>query len=88
MSPRLGKVATVTGMVKVIVGGALTLALGAGTGAGIASADAVQVEGNYATLADCQADGPSLRLTQSGGPYAHWSCHKGQDGLYYLYLST
>lgn len=88
MSSRFGKVARVTGMVKVIVGGALTLGLGVGAGAGIASADAVQVEGNYATLAACQADGPNLRLTQSGGPYAHWSCHQGQDGLYYLYLST
>ncbi len=60
--------------------------LAVGVGAGIAGADAVQVEGNYATLADCQADGPALRISQSGGPYSHWSCHQGEDGLYYLYL--
>lgn len=79
----------VTGMVRSTVGAALAVgALVVGTGAGIATADAIQVEGNYATLADCQADGPTMRVTQSGGPYAHWSCHKGEDGLYYLYLST
>ena len=79
--------ARVTGVITATLGAALGLwALGVGAGAGIAGADAVQVEGNYATLADCQADGPALLISQSGGPYSHWSCHQGEDGLYYLYL--
>jgi len=57
-------------------------------GTATAHADAIQVEGNYATLADCQADGPQAKATQNGGSYSHWSCHQGEDGLYYLYLSN
>lgn len=59
-----------------------------GPGLGIASADTIQVEGNYATLAACQADGPHVQIAENNGAYSHWSCDQGEDGLYYLYLST
>lgn len=57
-------------------------------GAGVAAADGVQVDGNYATMAACQADGPEVQITENDGGYTHWSCHQGEDGLYYLYLSN
>lgn len=56
-------------------------------GAGIAGADPVQVEGNYSTLAACQADGPHVQITQDNDAYSHWNCQQGDDGLYYLFLA-
>ncbi len=69
------------------VAGGVVLSM-AGPGLGTASADTIQVEGNYATLAACQADGPHVQITENNGAYSHWSCDQGEDGLYYLYLST
>lgn len=77
-------------MKRLMVAGVMATATIALSDLGIAPAhaDAMEVDGNYATLADCQADGPQTRATQNGGSYAHWSCHKGEDGLYYMYLSN
>ena len=75
-------------MNKLLFGAALAGVGLASLGMGTASADAVQVDGNYATLAACQADGPHVQITENNGGYAHWSCEQGEDGLYYLYLST
>lgn len=79
---------TITTLTRRAVGAVLALGVLVPFGAGTAHADAIQVEGDYATLADCQADGPTARITQNDGAYSHWSCHRGEDGLYYLYLSN
>lgn len=63
-------------------GGLLTL------GVGVAHADEVQVEGNYATLEACQADGPHVEITYDNDAYSQWDCRQGDDGLFYLYLSN
>jgi hypothetical protein len=63
-------------------GGLLTL------GVGVAHADEVQVEGNYATLEACQADGPNVEITYDNDAYSHWDCRPGDDGLFYLFLSN
>ena len=57
-------------------------------GVGVAAADTIQVEGNYATIEACQADGPHVQITENDGAYSQWSCQQGEDGLYYLYLSN
>ncbi|MCB0932048.1 MAG: hypothetical protein KDB71_09150 [Mycobacterium sp.] len=76
-------------MKRMIFGAAFVgTVLGTSLGTGTASADVTQVEGNYATLAACQADGPHVQITEDNGAYSHWSCEQGEDGLYYLYLST
>ena len=69
---------------------AAALALGGllSAGAGIAAADSIQVEGNYATLEACQADGPNVQITENNGAYSMWNCQQGDDGLYYLFLSN
>lgn len=75
-------------MIKSIVAVGL-IALGAAvTGAGIAAAEEVQVEGNYATLAACQADGPSVQVDKDNSKWTAYDCRQGGDGLYYLYLSN
>ncbi len=63
-------------------GGLLTLGLG------VAQADEVQVEGNYATIEACQADGPNVEINYDNDAYSHWDCRQGDDGLFYLYLSN
>lgn len=65
-----------------VMGGLMTLGLG------VANADSIQVEGNYSTLEACQADGPHVQITENNGAYSQWSCELGDDGLYYLFLST
>lgn len=64
------------------VGGLLTFAVG------VAHADEVQVEGGYATLEACQADGPNVEITQNDANYAHWDCRQDGDGLWYVWLSS
>ena len=68
------------------LGGLMTLAMGLGIAP--ASADQVQVDGNYSTLAACQADGPEVQIAQNNDAYTTWQCAQGDDGLYYLYLSN
>ncbi|MCW1958431.1 MAG: hypothetical protein KIH64_007770 [Mycobacterium sp.] len=75
-------------MKKITIASALALGGLMSAGAGTAAADAIQVDGNYATMAACQADGPQVQITEDNGAYTHWSCHQGEDGLYYLYLSN
>ena len=58
------------------------------TAVAVANADEVQVEGSYATLAACQADGPHVEITHNDGAYTHWDCRQGDDGLWYLHLSN
>ena len=57
-------------------------------GLGTAHADTIQVEGNYATMEACQADGPNVQITENNGAYSMWNCQPGDDGLYYLFLSN
>ncbi|KZM75959.1 hypothetical protein IU500_20090 [Nocardia terpenica] len=65
------------------------IALGVLTvGTGLAAADEIQVEGNYATLAACQADGPEVQVDRDNDKWTHWDCRQGGDGLFYLYLSN
>ncbi|WP_067571417.1 hypothetical protein [Nocardia acidivorans] len=67
--------------------GALALGLVAG-GSALASAETVQVEGNYSTLAACQADGPNVQVTRDNDKWTNWACQQGDDGLWYLFLSN
>ena len=75
-------------MMRMIAAG--TMAAGAllTLGLGVASADEVQVEGNYATLEACQADGPAVEIARNDADYTHWDCRQGDDGLFYLYMSN
>ena len=75
-------------MMKTLIAAAVAAAGLMTAGQGVAVADAIQVEGNYATLAACQADGPNVQITENNGAYSHWSCSQGEDGMYYLYLSN
>jgi hypothetical protein len=52
----------------------------------VANAD-VQVEGSYATLAACEADGSEGDSSALGADGANYYCNQGDDGLYYLFLS-
>ncbi len=63
-----------------VVGGLMTTALG------VANADSVLVEGNYATAEACQADGAAGGAV--AGDWTHFSCDKHDDGLWYLTLSN
>ena len=54
--------------------------------AAVANADA-QVEGSYATMAGCQADGAGGQFND-GGAYANFYCQQGDDGLFYLFLTN
>jgi hypothetical protein len=56
------------------------------TAVGAANADSVQVAGNYATLAACQADGPHVEVNTPGQAWTHFSCDQHADGLWYLSL--
>lgn len=58
------------------------------TAVALANTDEVQVEGSYATLAACQADGPHVEITHNDAAYTHWDCREGSDGLWYLYLNN
>lgn len=74
-------------MIKVAAVAAVALGFAA-LGSGVASADSIQVEGNYSTLAACQADGPHVQITENDSDYRHWNCVQGDDGLYYLFLNS
>lgn len=50
-----------------------------------ANADSILVEGNYATLAGCMADGPHVEVNVPGN-WTHFSCDQHSDGLWYLSL--
>jgi hypothetical protein len=73
---------------KTIIAAAAALGGLMSMGLGVATADTIQVEGNYATLEACQADGPNVEITQNNGAYSQWNCQQGDDGLYYLFLSS
>jgi hypothetical protein len=53
----------------------------------IANADS-QVEGNYATIEACQADGANGQFTGPDSGASSYYCEQGADGLYYLYLTN
>jgi hypothetical protein len=57
-------------------------------GLGVANADTIQVDGSYSTLEACQVDGPNVQITENDGAYSQWNCQQGDDGLYYLFLSS
>ncbi|OBJ53392.1 hypothetical protein [Mycobacterium sp. 1423905.2] len=75
-------------MRTVIAAGLLALGGLLTAGVGVANADEVQVEGNYATLGACQADGPHVEITHNDGAYTHFDCRQHDDGLWYLYLTN
>ena len=52
----------------------------------VANADS-QVEGSYATLAGCEADGAGGEFTGPGSGATSYYCQQGDDGLYYLFLT-
>lgn len=74
---------------RTVITGAL-LALGGlmSVGVGVAAADEVQVDGNYATLAACEIDGPQVQIAENNDAYSGWECRLGDDGLYYLFLTN
>jgi hypothetical protein len=75
-------------MRKVIAAGVLAFGGLLTTAVGVAHADAVQVEGAYATLAACQVDGPNVEIAYNDHLYSHWDCHMGDDGLWSVWLSN
>lgn len=75
-------------MKKTVVAAALALGGLISLGTGVATADTIQVEGNYSTMEACQVDGPNVQITENDGAYSQWSCQQGDDGLYYLFLSN
>ena len=46
-----------------------------------------QVEGSYATLAGCEADGAGGQFTGPGADGTSFYCEQGDDGLYYLFIT-
>ena len=61
------------------------LAMGAFTvlAPAVANADDFEIDGNYATMAACQADGA---VGAGNAGYSTYTCTQGADGLYYLAL--
>lgn len=58
-------------------------------GAGLASAEEVEVEGSYATEVACQADGPNVQVNRDNDKWTHFDCRNDAgDGLWHLYLSS
>jgi hypothetical protein len=53
----------------------------------VANADS-QVDGSYATMAACQADGSGGEFTGPGADATSFYCNQGDDGLYYLFLTN
>ncbi|WP_374023253.1 hypothetical protein [Mycobacterium sp. HNNTM2301] len=66
--------------------GLLTLAGLLTTGVGVAGADQVEVEGNYSSLAGCEADAPNVEITHNDHLYTHWDCREGSDGFWHVWL--
>jgi hypothetical protein len=74
-------------MRKTIAAGALAFSGLMTTGVGVSNAEEIQVEGNYATQAACEVDGPHVEVNHPG-TFTHFSCQQHADGLWYLYLSN
>ena len=74
-------------MRKTVAAGVLAFCGLMTTGVGISNADEIQVEGNYATQAGCEVDGPHVEVNHPG-TFTHFSCVQHFDGLWYLYLSN
>jgi hypothetical protein len=72
-------------MKKIVFAAGVLAAAGLMTSVGVANADSILVEGNYATLAACQADGPHVEVNVPGN-WTHYSCDQHADGLWYLSL--
>ena len=75
-------------MKRVFGAGLLALSGLLTTAVGVAHADEVQVDGGYATLTACQADGPHVEITTNDSKYSHWDCRQDGDGLWYVWLSN
>jgi hypothetical protein len=74
-------------MRKTVAAGVLAFCGLMTTGVGVSYADEIQVEGNYATQAACEIDGPHVEVNHPG-TFTHFSCAQHSDGLWYLYLSN
>jgi hypothetical protein len=75
-------------MKKVYAAGLLALAAAMTAGVGVASADEVEVEGNYSSLEGCQADAPNVEITHNDHLYSRWDCRFGSDGFRHVWLLT
>lgn len=62
------------------------LAVGFLANPAVANADS-QVEGSYATLEACEADGAGGQFTGPGAGGSSFYCNQGDDGLFYLFLT-
>jgi hypothetical protein len=52
----------------------------------VANADS-QVEGSYATVEACEADGAGGQFTGPGADGTSFYCNQGDDGLFYLFIT-
>jgi hypothetical protein len=75
-------------MKKYVVAAVLASTALMSAGAGVASADEVEVDGTYSSLAGCQADGPHVEITHNDHLYTHFDCRQGSDGLWHVFLSN
>jgi hypothetical protein len=75
-------------MKKTYAAGLLTLAAVMTAGVGVASADEVEVDGNYSSLEGCQADAPNVEITHNDHLYSRWDCRFGSDGFWHVWLLT
>jgi hypothetical protein len=75
-------------MKKIIAAVALAFVGVFTTANAVAHADAVEVEGSYATVEACRADGPHVHLAVDDAKYPYWSCQQGDDGYWHVWNST
>lgn len=75
-------------MTRLLTAGLIALAGLMTAGVAVASADEVEVEGNYSSLAGCQADAPNVEITHNDHLYNHWDCRMGGDGFWHVWLLT
>lgn len=73
-------------MRMVCAAGLLALAGLMTAGVGVASADEVEVEGNYSSQPGCEADAPHVEITHNDHLYTHWDCRQGPDGFWHVWL--
>lgn len=75
-------------MRKVFVAGLLVVTGMMTTGLATANADEIEVNGDYASQAGCQADAPNVEITHNDHLWTHWDCRFGNDGFWHVWLSN
>jgi hypothetical protein len=58
------------------------------TAVGVATADEIEVDGNYSSQGGCEADAPHVELTHNDHLYTHWDWRTGPDGFWHVFLSN